>query len=258
MKHYLIAILLFVCSFNAHASFDEYVDVILDAAEIVGVDPTLMVVIAHQETRFRNIPARAGGTAEGLFQFNDITWRHVLSRYGEQYGVAIDASKYDVLANSIMSAAYIKENVNTLTRILGREPTYGEIYMAHLLGPTGARRLLSAPTTDIAASVVSYAYPRNRPLFVTASGKHRTTGQFRDMINWRIHRLYVDYSETVEQVLISRNQPPKPLNRWDSMLSQLKEIPNQINRVKEHPLFKEMVEYRSTIAYHQSTSRYAG
>lgn len=258
MKHYLIAILLFVCSFNAHASFDDYVDVILDAAEIVGVDPTLMVVIAHQETRFRNIPARAGGTAEGLFQFNDITWRHVLSRYGEQYGVAMDASKYDVLANSIMSAAYIKENADTLARVLGREPTYGEIYMAHLLGPTGARRLLSAPTTDIAANVVSYAYPRNRPLFVTPSGKHRTTGQFRDMINWRIHRLYVDYSETVEQVLISRNQPPKPLNRWDSMVAYLKSAAETVERVKEHPIVQAMLEQQSLVAYHQSTSRYAG
>ena len=258
MKHYLIVILLFACSFNAHASFDDYVDVILDAAEIVGVDPTLMVVIAHQETRFRNIPARAGGTAEGLFQFNDITWRHVLSRYGENYGLSINTSKYDVLANSIMSAAYIKENTESLTRVLGREPTYGEIYMAHLLGPTGAKRLLSASTTSIAANVVSYAYPRNRPLFVTDAGHYRTAGQFRDMINWRIHRLYADYDVTVEQVIISRSQPPAPVNRWEYMLSQLKEIHNQINRAKEYPLFKEMVEYQSTILYHQSTIRYAG
>ncbi len=257
MRHFILAIMIFF-SAPLHASFDDYVDVIIDAAEVVGVDPTLLVTIAHQETRFQNVRARAGGSAEGLFQFNDITWRHVLDRFGDEFDIGKDTSKYDVYANSVMGAVYVRENTRRLQTLLGREPTVGEVYMAHLLGPTGARRLLSADTTLIAADVVSYAYVRNQPLFVTSTGKLKTTGQFRDSMNWRMHRLYSDYAGSVEQVLLSRRHPPEPTSIWKTLLGKANVLPDAINRLKEHPLVKDALEHQEAIAYIQQYNRYAG
>lgn len=191
--------------FSAKADmFNGYLDPILDAAYEVQVNPVLLVAIAHKETNFRNIKAEAGGTAEGLFQFNDVTWEHVLKKHGGEFNIDLNASKYDVRANSLLGAIYVRENRNSLTELLKRSPTLGEIYMSHLLGPTGVRRILTADKNAIAADVVSYAYPRNKPLFETKGGKLRTVGQFRDYINWKFTKLHAEYEEVVVDALMVR------------------------------------------------------
>jgi hypothetical protein len=42
-----------------------------------------------------------------------------------------------------MAAAYTMANADKLTGRLGRDPTEGELYVAHFLGPQGASRLIS-------------------------------------------------------------------------------------------------------------------
>lgn len=200
-----ITVLLALSIFSAKADmFNGYLDPILEAAYEVQVNPVLLVAIAHKETNFRNVRAKAGGTAEGLFQFNDVTWEHVLNKHGEEFNIDLNASKYDVRANSLLGAIYVRENEKALTELLKRSPTLGELYMSHLLGPTGVRRILTANKNAIAANVVSYAYPRNKPLFKTKEGKLRTVGQFRDYMNWKFNELQSEYEEVVVSALMEK------------------------------------------------------
>lgn len=196
----LLFLTLLSCTVNA--SFNTYSRTIIDAAWEVDIDPVLLVAIAHKETRFRNIASNAGGSAEGLFQFNDVTWRHMLNKYANDFDIPLDADKYDVRYNSIMAAVYVRDNTKRLTRLLRRQPTSGEIYLSHLLGPTGVRTLLTANPNDKASDVVAYAYPRNKPLFLTKEGKHRTVRQFRDYMNWRFQSIVTKYEEPVMDMIV--------------------------------------------------------
>lgn len=242
----------FICfmamSVNADI-FNGKLDAILDAAYDVQVNPVHMVVIAHKETRFQNVRARAGGTAEGLFQFNDVTWEHVLQRHGHEFNIDLNASKYNVRANSYMGAIYVRENERALRTLLGRTPTIGEVYMSHLLGPTGARRLLSANNNELAVDVVLYAYQRNRPLFLTPSGKQRTVRQFKDHINYKANRLHDRYEPIVVDALMVRNGTDPYKADVDYVFNKLIE-PAPIYVALALSVIKDTSFFRNTIVPH--------
>ena len=73
-------------------------------------------------------------SAGGLFQQIDSN--------AAAYGVA---DRYDPVQATEGAVRFAVENMNYLTRVLGREPTGGELYLAHQQGPGGAAKLLSNP-----------------------------------------------------------------------------------------------------------------
>lgn len=73
-------------------------------------------------------------SAGGLFQQIDSN--------AAAYGVE---DKFDPVQSTQGAVAFAVENKNYLTRVLGREPTGGELYLAHQQGPGGAAKLLSNP-----------------------------------------------------------------------------------------------------------------
>lgn len=73
-------------------------------------------------------------SAGGLFQQIDSN--------AAAYGVE---DKFDPMQSAQGAVAFAVENKNYLTRVLGREPTGGELYLAHQQGPGGAAKLLSNP-----------------------------------------------------------------------------------------------------------------
>lgn len=203
----LLGLILCLLSMSAQANFERYGQIVYQAAELVGVDPALLLAMGHKESGFRNVKAGAGGSAAGLMQITDRTWKHLLSRYANDYDVALDADKYDPWSNAVMAAAYIKENQRSLKKTLKREPTPGEVYMAHLLGLGGATALFKADLDRPASQVVSYAYKRNSRLFTTGAGKQRTVRQFRDYLNWRFGALVAKYQapDVLGDLLVSVN-----------------------------------------------------
>lgn len=216
----LLALLLLIVSLPSYAGLQRYGDAIIDAARTVGVNPVTLAIIANVETNFSNVRANAPkSTAEGLFQFTDTTWRHMLVRHGEQYGIPLNTSKYDYRANALMAALYLKHNQEMLRDLLKREPTPAELYLAHFLGTSGVRTLMTAKTSLRASQVVAYAYPNNRPLFVTRDGRHRTVGQFRDHMNQRFTALYEEYEEPVSRMAWGHTEPVRhnpftPIKDW--------------------------------------------
>jgi len=73
-------------------------------------------------------------SAGGLFQFIDST--------AKQYGLA---NKMDPVASTEAAARLAADNKAVLARALGREPTAGELYLAHQQGGGGATKLLANP-----------------------------------------------------------------------------------------------------------------
>lgn len=81
-------------------------------------------------------------SAGGMFQFIDST--------ANQYGLT---NKFDPMASADAAARLARDNRAVLLQALGREPTAGELYLAHQQGAGGAAQLLKAGNAP-AASVV--------------------------------------------------------------------------------------------------------
>lgn len=78
-------------------------------------------------------------SAKGLFQFIDST--------GKQYGLdQVEFGTDDYTAREIEAVnSFTQDNRNALRKALGREPTNGELYLAHQQGAGGAIKMLSNP-----------------------------------------------------------------------------------------------------------------
>lgn len=70
-------------------------------------------------------------SAGGMFQFIDST--------AKQYGLT---NKMDPVASADAAARLAADNKAYLTKALGREPSAGELYLAHQQGPAGAAKLI--------------------------------------------------------------------------------------------------------------------
>jgi hypothetical protein len=109
--------------------------IITDAARRYGMNPDSALRIASVESGFNPSAQNSVSSAGGLFQFIDSTW----NRY------APGKSKFDAEANADAGMRLMRDNSKYLTRVLGREPTPGELYLAHQQGPGGAQLLLENP-----------------------------------------------------------------------------------------------------------------
>lgn len=118
------------------------------AAQRHGVDRSVLFRIAQLESGGNPNAKNARSSAGGLFQFVDSTAR--------QYGLT---NKFDPHQSADAAARLLKDNAAQLRKALGREPTAGELYLAHQQGAGGAIKLLRNPdakaSSVVGASVVS-------------------------------------------------------------------------------------------------------
>lgn len=109
-------------------------EMIRDAAKKHGVSVSTMMGMAAIESRFDPRAYNKSG-ASGVYQFMPATWRE----YGRGKSV------WDPKANIDAGARFLKNNIKGLRSVVGREPTVGEVYLAHQQGLAGAKALLANP-----------------------------------------------------------------------------------------------------------------
>lgn len=173
------------------------------ASAATGVDFGFLMGTAKRESNY-NPAAKAGSSsAAGLFQFVDQTWMATLKTHGAKHGYARyaaliergsdgryrvanpDAKKavmdlrLDARAASLMAGELTSENAAYLRGRVGRNPTGGELYVAHFLGPAGSAKLIQARNTNPAASA-SALFPeaaRANPSIFYRSGRSATVAE---------------------------------------------------------------------------------
>lgn len=171
------------------------------AADATGVNFSMLVETARRESAL-NPNARAGtSSATGLFQFIESTWLDMVRRHGPEHGLATQSAalrqgadadtRREILAlrndpelSARMAGELARENAATLQARLGRAPTAGELYAAHVMGPAGAVRLIEAARQG--AADASALFPReaaaNRGLFY-ANGAPRSAQALLDRLS---------------------------------------------------------------------------
>ena len=117
-------------------------DTIVAAAAKYGVPPGALLRVAEIESSLNPKAKNPNSSASGLFQF--------VSTTAAQYGVT---DPFDAAQSADAGARLMRDNTNYLRTKLGRDPTVGELYLAHQQGAAGAMRLLSNPGRLAVAAV---------------------------------------------------------------------------------------------------------
>jgi len=173
---------------------------IREGAQSTGVGFDYLLATARRESSL-NPTAKAGtSTATGLFQFIEQTWLGTMKAAGAKLGLgsyadaitarpdgtftvsdagakqAILDLRRDPKVAATMAGALTQRNRDALAGTLGRDPTSGDLYAAHVLGAKGAATLIADAQENPArpaALDMPEAAAANRALFYDKAGRPR-------------------------------------------------------------------------------------
>ncbi len=162
------------------------------ASQATGVDFSFLLGTARRESGYNPSAHAKTSSAAGLFQFVDQTWLATLKKHGAKYGYARYAEligqgsdgryhvpggearqavmdlRLDPHAAALMAGELATDHASYLRGRMGRDPTSGELYAAHVLGPQGSARLIEAvqrSPAQAASTLFPEAAAANRPIF---------------------------------------------------------------------------------------------
>jgi hypothetical protein len=162
------------------------------ASNATGVDFSFLLGTAKRESGYNPAAHAPTSSAAGLFQFVEQTWLSTLKKHGAKYGYARYADliqqgsdgryyvqgaearravmdlRLDPHAASLMAGELASDHASYLRGRVGRDPTAGELYAAHFLGPQGSARLIEAARASPqapAAALFPEAAAANRTIF---------------------------------------------------------------------------------------------
>lgn len=187
-------------------SGDRVTRAIAASARRTGVDFDYLMGQARIESGL-NPEARAGtSSATGLYQFIDQSWLGVVEKHGSKHGlqwaanaiqrdgrgryrVADSETRQSILAlrknpeiAALMAGEFASDNRAYLENSLGRTAAPVDLYLAHFLGPEGARQFLAAHDANpdaAAAPMFTRAAGANRSIFYDRSGAPRSFAEIR-------------------------------------------------------------------------------
>ena len=180
------------------------------AAQATGANFDHLLATAKIESDLNPNLTMRNSSATGLFQFIEQTWLETLKQAGKQFGLgryadAITQTKSgryvvpdpavrndimklrkDPAANSVMGAAYTQRNAAFVAKRIGRQPTDGELYIAHFFGPYTASKFIGLAASNPqanAATLYPAAARANRPIFYDKQGNPRSiAGVYADLV----------------------------------------------------------------------------
>ena len=121
------------------------------------------------------------GSAYGPYQFIKSTWINLCRKYGLNYSLA---DRNDMQKATHVMQLFTEENRRGLMKVLKREPTHGELYLAHFLGLGGAQQFLRHSNGESLGSVFSRAILKANPgyCYDKARGRYRTVGELKQLL----------------------------------------------------------------------------
>ncbi len=168
---------------------------IAQAAERTGADFNALFKMARLESSFRSNAKAATSSATGLFQFIDSTWLRMLEKHGPANGIG-PMSRADALQlrndptiASLMAAEHMADNAAMLEQALGRGVDDTDLYLAHFLGPAGARKFLHnlAQTPTLAGASLLPAAARANPAIFYSGGAPRSLAEIHQLLAARLN-----------------------------------------------------------------------
>ncbi len=134
---------------------------------------------AMRESSLNSAAKASTSSASGMFQFIEQTWLGMVKQHGAKHGLGelaagifqdsrgryqvpdgamrqeILALRKDTKLSALMAGELTSDNRKVLERKLDREVSAGELYAAHVLGASGAARLITAAEHSPSANAAS-------------------------------------------------------------------------------------------------------
>jgi hypothetical protein len=138
------------------------------AAQATGLNSGVLRRIADRESRLDPTAGNPASSARGLMQFTQDTWLEVVRDFGPRHGLGRQADalmtdrngnigarnwrelqgilrlRDDPHLSAVLAAERLRKARPALEDSLGRAASPADLYLVHLLGPTGARQFLAA------------------------------------------------------------------------------------------------------------------
>lgn len=189
-----------------------------------GVDFSYLLQTAMRESSLNPSAKASTSSAVGLFQFLEGTWLQVMKQEGPRLGYGQYAANIEVTGGGIyvvsdpekrreilalrenpqiasdLAAAFTRSNGEYLRERFGRNPSAGELYIAHFLGAQGAERMFRAGLENpdqLAVDLFPRQAQANQAIFY-ANGQPRT---IRD-----VYRVLVSKHEAIGNAGFSAQQ----------------------------------------------------
>jgi hypothetical protein len=177
---------------------------IRQAAQSTGISFEYLLTTAQIESNLNPSAQASTSSAKGLYQFIDQTWLGTMKQDGAALGLgryadaiertssghyevsdpamraAILRLRNDPQASAMLAGALTRNNAALVSANIGRQPTNGELYIAHFLGADGAGKLIkgaSAQPQASAAAMFPNAAAANHSIFYDSSGRARSVGE---------------------------------------------------------------------------------
>lgn len=174
---------------------------IRQAARSTGISFEYLLTTARIESNLNPAAQAQTSSAKGLFQFIDQTWLGTMKQAGPALGfgryadaiaqgadgrydvadptmrVAIMKLRSDPAASAMLAGAFSRANASQVSAAIGRQPSEGELYIAHFLGPDGAGKMISAAASRpqlSAAAMFPAAAAANPSIFYDRAGNAKS------------------------------------------------------------------------------------
>jgi hypothetical protein len=170
---------------------------IRQGARATGASFEYLLTTAQIESNLNPAAQATTSSAKGLYQFIDQTWLATMKQAGPALGLgnyaaaiaqtpdgqyvvpdpemraAVMRLRTDPTVSAAIAGVYTRSNAAKLSAAIGREPSEGELYIAHFLGPDGAAKLITAATSQPqanAAAMFPQAAAANTSIFYDRAG----------------------------------------------------------------------------------------
>jgi hypothetical protein len=180
------------------------VDAIRMGAQNSGTSFDYLLATAQRESALDPTAKASTSSASGLFQFIEQTWLGLVKSEGAKLGLGDHADAITARSDgsltvgdagtrqailklrenptlaATMAGALAQKNRDQLSGEIGREPSGGDLYVAHVLGARGAAELIktaSANPTRTAAADFPDAAAANRGIFYEKTGQPRSVSE---------------------------------------------------------------------------------
>lgn len=164
---------------------DDQLDVLIKNYESQNLlDKDILSKISRVESNNNPNARSRNSSASGLFQFTNSTWKDLVKKYGSEYNISFN-DKNDPKAQTILARKLLEDNKSFLEKELNRNPTDGELYLAHFLGANGAKKLINSDPNQLAVRIFPKEASANRTIFFKGS-KPRTVEEVYDLITSKI------------------------------------------------------------------------
>jgi hypothetical protein len=175
--------------------WDKNKTVLVRASRDSGVPLGRLTTFASVESGIGENNLNRHSKASGMMQFTRSTWKTQVKQHARKYGLSRNVSRGNAYASAVIGAEYIKFNEQFLADRLHRPISDADIYIAYLLGPDKAAKVLKANPShrvtryvNVSRGNYSLFYHKNRPM---------TIAEFRRGIAAKLARHESSYKNVV-------------------------------------------------------------